>query len=185
MELTLEEAAVKLGKSPRQVRYLIKSERVPARKVAGRWFVNLAELPQSDGQAQAESRKTRQLRAAVEEALELPSEPPTTRRYSVRDLKAFQIALPLFRTAETALGAEHAATRELRSVLDELARGCHRYDRGEKAAAYRAARDAASLAVCQCLLAATPEADTLVQAIEQELMAALAGLLRRLERRRT
>ena len=35
MELSLEEAATKLGKSVRQVRYLVKLGKLPSRKVAG------------------------------------------------------------------------------------------------------------------------------------------------------
>ena len=184
MQLTLEEAARRLGKSTRQVRYLIQQERLKARKFAGRWVIDSEDLPLSPGQRQAVERRERELRTAVDEALGLPAGDDRKPRYSIRDLKAFQIAAPLYHRAETQLGAEHPATAALRQVLGELTRGCHRFDRSEKAAAYRQARDAASLAVCELVLAGGAEADHLVQAIEQELMAAFAGLLRRLERRR-
>jgi len=69
-------------------------------------------------------------------------------------------------------------------VLEELTRGCHRFEPGEKADAYRQARDAASLAIVELLLCENAEADQLVIQLEQELMAALAGLLRRLDQRR-
>ncbi len=40
MQLTIEQAAARLGKSRRQIRYLIKAERLPARKFAGRWVID-------------------------------------------------------------------------------------------------------------------------------------------------
>ena len=70
----------------------------------------------------------------------------------------------------------------LRDVLTLLTKGCHRYGREDKAGAYREARDAASLAVCELVLAQRDEAEPLIYGIEQDLMAAFSGLLRRLER---
>jgi hypothetical protein len=64
-----------------------------------------------------------------------------------------------------------------------LAQGCHRFEHTAKAESYRGARDAASLAVCELVLSGEEAAEPLVHGIEQDLMAAFAGLLRRLERR--
>lgn len=179
MQLTLEEAATKLGKSVRQIRYLVKEGRLSAKKVAGRWFVELEDAPKTSSQQGVEQRKQERLRAVVEDALEL--KPSETQRYSVMDLKAFQLGLPLYHKASELLGEQHSATLALRQALEHLARGCHRYDKDEKAAAYRTARDEASLAVCELLITGGA-ASALVAPIEQELMAALAGLLRRLDR---
>jgi len=184
MDLTLEEAATRLGKTVRQVRYLIQTERLPARKFGGRWVIKSGDLSLSEEQRHAVDRKERQLRAAVEEGLGLPSEDERKPRYSVRDLKAFQIAQPLYQQATAALQADHPASLALRQVLEHLTRGCHRFRREDKAIACREARDAASLAVCELVLTREEGAASLVTAIEQELMATLAGLLRRLERRR-
>jgi hypothetical protein len=183
MQLTIEQAAARLGKSPRQVRYLIQTQRLGAKKFGGVWMIESASLPLSEGQEQALARRESQLRSAVEEALELPAEGERARRYSVRDLKAFQLALPIQRAAVERLGGEHPASGALRQVLEHLARGCHRFERADKATAYREARDAASLAVCELVLAGSPGAEDLVSSIEQELMSALAGLLRRVDRR--
>lgn len=183
MELTLEQAATRLGKSVRQIRYMIQQDRLPARKFAGRWVVDSKNLPLSEGQRRAVQRKEGQLRGAVEQALGLTDEDRPA-RYSVRDLKAFQVALPIYRQSAEEIGAEHSITLMLRSVLEQLSCGCHRYDRADKAEAYRQARDAASQAVCELVLLGTKTGDELVSAIEQELMAALAGLLRRVDRRR-
>lgn len=55
---------------------------------------------------------------------------------------------------------------------------------GRQADAYRAARDEASDAVYELLLAPQVQAETLAVSIESNLMPAIAGLLRRMDRRR-
>jgi hypothetical protein len=154
-----------------------------AQKVGGRWVVESDALPLSDGQRAAVQRRERALRAAVEKGLGLSDEPERPPRYSVRDLKAFQVALPIYRRAAQDLASEHPAAAALHEVLLLLSRGCHRFERNAKAESYRQARDAASRAVCELLLDGRKPADDLVSAIEQDLMASLAGLLKRLERR--
>jgi excisionase family DNA binding protein len=184
MYLSLQQAADRLGKSPRQVRYLIRTGRLSAQKIGGRWVVSSDDLPLSEGQRAAVERRERQLRVTVEDGLGLSDAPERPPRYSVRDLKAFQVALPLYRRAVAALAPDHPAAVALREVLELLTRGCHRFERSAKAEAYRQARDAASRAVCELLLDGSGPTDELVSAIEQDLMASLAGLLKRLERRR-
>lgn len=181
MRLTLSETAQRLGKTERQVRYMIEQGQVAAKKRGGRWFLESEDLPLSDGQKEAMDRQVRQLRDAVDDTLGIAS---TKRRYSVRDLVAFQIALPLFQQSVKALGADHPASQALHRMLDLLSRGCHRFEPAEKGAAYREARDAASSAVCELLLSGEDTAGEIATEIEQDLMAAFAGLLRRAEGRR-
>lgn len=179
MLLSLKETAKRLGKSPRQVRYMIQEEKLAAKKIGNRWVIDSDDLPFSDGQKEALDRRERQLRSAVEDGLGLDE---SKRRYSIRDLKAFQVALPIYQKGSERLTDDHPATQALRQVLEHLSRGCHRFERSAKIEAYREARDAASLAVCEMLILGDGT-DDLVTAIEQDLMAALAGLLRRLEGR--
>ena len=180
MQLTLDQAAIKLGRSVRQVRYMVQKGKLRARKVGHRWMIEDVDLPSSPQQRDVNARKERQLRAAVERGLDLPTR---RARYSVRNLKACQIALPLYHRAQDALGPAHPATLALRGVIEQLARGCHRYEHASKAAAYNEAREAASQAISELLLSSHDRADPLITDIEQELMAALAGLLRRLDRK--
>lgn len=187
MELSLEEAATRLGKTVRQVRYMIRKNAVPARKVAGRWMIDSEAVPRSEGQARAAARKHEALRDAVDAALgpQIGTQAPL--RYSVHQLKAFQMALPIHRQASERLGPEHPATVAVATTLRHLACGCHRYDREAKLDAYRAARDSASVAVCEAALASNVDAgpvDALTRAIEQEVLPAISGLLRRIERPR-
>ncbi len=183
MKLTLEQAASRLGKSVRQIRYMIKEGQLPAEKVAGRWFIDSDDLSTDSVRQKTSERRQRQLRAAVEEALEVDTPEERQKRYSVWDLKAFKIGVPLYRETCKALSEEHPAATALRFALTELCRGCHRFDRAAKAEAYRAARDAVSEAVCELALADTEPAGRILRELEQEMMAALAGLLRRVDRR--
>ena len=181
MQLSLQEAAERLGKSVRQVRYMIQNGHLRAVKSGGRWSIDAADLPLSPPQRAAVERREHALRDAVERGLGLDS--PPAQRYSVLDLKAFQIALPIYRDCAGLLGDAHPAATALRDTLTLLAQGCHRFSREDKSVSYRAARDAASLAVCELVLSGSDQAQPLIRAIEQELMAAFSGLLRRLERR--
>ncbi len=161
---------------------MIQTGRLQAEKNAGRWWVDSGQLPADEARSKTRERKQQNLRIAVDEALDLDPEP--AQRYSVRDLKAFQIALPLYQQAETAFSAEHPAATYLKHVLEQLTQGCHRFQSNDKATAYRMARDQASLAVCELVLTGSNSADPIMRNIEQDLMPALAGLIRRVERRR-
>jgi excisionase family DNA binding protein len=45
MDLTLPEVAARLKLPERQIRYMIKTGRLPARKVADRWLIAETDLP--------------------------------------------------------------------------------------------------------------------------------------------
>lgn len=186
MRLSLKEAATKLGKSTRQVRYMVQKGQLEASKAEGRWFIELDRLPLSTKQQASKERKRAKLKETVEAVLGVDQSEPRQRRYSVRDLKAFQIAVPIYGEIEKQLGKDHPATSSLRDVLLQLSRGCHRFEQSEKALAYREARDSASKAVCELLLSAHQDCplQAIAEEIEQELMPAFAGLLRRVDRKR-
>jgi excisionase family DNA binding protein len=181
MQLTLQQAAAALGKTRRQVQYLILQGRLPATKVGGRWYVESTDLEADPAAGQRAQQRQGQLQAAVEDALQPGRK---ARRYSLRDLKAFQIMLPLYaRLRQT--GAAAPAIQYLKTALEQLAQGCHRFGRSEKTSAYRAARDAASLAVLELLLDDDRTHEEVITALEDDFMAALAGLLRRVDRSRS
>jgi hypothetical protein len=180
MDLSLQQTADILGKTRRQVLYMIDQGRLPGKKVGGRWVVDRADLQVDAEMQQRTSQKQERFRAVVEDALT----PGRERRYTLRDLKAVQLAAPIYRQLAAHGAGWEKSTTYMRECLDQLALGCYRYDRQEKTVAYRAARDAASLACMELLLrTATGQEEPLLDAIEQELMPAFAGLLRRNERR--
>ena len=88
MDLSLTDASRLLGKTPRQVRYLIKNGRLPARKVGNRWVIDSEALPLSQGQLQAARRRAQAVKDVVEEALG-PHTRPARLKYSVRQVAAF------------------------------------------------------------------------------------------------
>ncbi len=182
MKLSIDEAAIRLGKTRRQVQYLIQTDRLKAEKVDNRWYIEASELPPSPGQQQARERKARRLRAAVDEALEVPTTGKQAERYSVRDLKAFQIASDIYRQTCAHIGPDHPASLSIWQCILELGRGCHRYRNEEKSSAYGTARDHASESVCHLLFHEHEQCPTQAQRIEQDLMPAIAGLMRRVDR---
>lgn len=158
---------------------MIEQGQLPAKKVGGRWLVDRAALTVDEGVQQRTSQREARFKAAVEDALAPAGK---SRRYTLGDLKAVQIATPVYR-ALAVRGAECAvAAAHMRACLDQLAIGCHRFDRREKGAAYRAARDAASLAAMELWLLAGEADEALRSTIENDLLATVAGLLRRSER---
>ena len=183
MDLTLDEASVKLGKTVRQVRYMIQQGRLTARKIKGRWLIDDAELALPDAQQAARDRKQAKLLDTVQDAVGVPRAASQRARYSAVAIKAVEVGLPLYRRARDERGAEDLGARQLAAMLELLICGAHRFDRVSKAAAYRDARDAASRAVCALLLEGGEPATALAVEIEQEVMPAIAGLLRRLDRK--
>ncbi len=182
MDLTLSQAAQLLGKSVRQVRYLIRTDRLPAHKDGGRWRVKSADLPLSPGRQRAGNARADDFRAVVDSALAVtPAQ--QRRRYSVADLPAFKLGRALHRAATGALGEEHASSVALRRALEELALGCHRYHRRDKGDCYHAARDHAAVAAMELAMSDHEAAPSLLERVEQDLLQAIAGLVRRMERR--
>jgi hypothetical protein len=181
MKITLTETATRLGRSERQVLYMIRQGKLPAEKLAGRWFIDTDDLPLSENQRRIRERKQQRLKETVEQALDLDGD-SSKARYSVQALKAFQIALPIYQKVCSDLGENHAAVPALHRLLEQLCRGCHRYAHADKSECYRAARDEASTALCELMLTQTGAAGEVATTLEQELMPAFAGLLRQYDR---
>lgn len=172
----MTQTAQLLGKTRRQVEYLIKQGRLPARKVGGRWQVEESDLDLSPGQRQAARRRADARRDTALEVLEGTS---PRNRYSMTDLHAFQAVANLWRDCEQALGQGHPTFPRLRHALDQLALGCHRFERQDKARAYHEARDALALAACALHLETDPVPQSLATRIEDEAIPNVSGLLRR------
>jgi len=183
MQLTLEQAATRLGKTVRQVRYMVEQGRLLAKKVGGRWLIDAQDLPRSEAGRASDKRRDRAVKAAVERALGVEDVP--AKRYSLGDLKAFRIAMGLQREVASLLGADHRASVSLTRTLECLALGCHRFEHEDKVRAYKEARDQASLALCALFMADREDIVGVVAGIEQDLMAAFSGLLRRYDRKRS
>ena len=183
MKVTLVEAARLLGKSPRQLRYMLKQGEVKGEKSEGRWVFDDADLPRSPAQEQARQRKAAELEAAVGEALESTLRKPRGRGYSVTDLVAFRTGAAACREAARRMGDEHRATVAMRASVVALGQGCHRFHHREKNEAYSRAREEAAAAVALLHIDGGDAARTLADEVEANYLTSLVGLLRRPERK--
>lgn len=183
MKLTLTEAARTLGKSPRQLRYLMKQGELKGEKVEGRWVFDDTLLPRTSAQKQRAQAKAQDLLNTVEEVLAPQVQAAKGRAYSVADLQAFRTGAAECREALAQLGEAHAATAAMRASVVALGRACHRYHPREKAAAFLAAREEAAAAVAHLHIDGRDAARTLADTIEQKYLSSLVGLLRRQERK--
>ncbi len=194
MKLSLAEAATVLGKTERQVRYLIKTGRLPAEKEGRRWWIESADLPLSERQRQALGERHRAAREAFDKGLEpiaKAAEPAAKkhekkRGYSVTDLVAFSTGEEIYRQVSRQLGADDPAPGHLFAALALVARGCHCYHPADKAGRFTEARELAATAVAELLLHSEPEdapRRALAERIEQELIPKLAGLVASHEKR--
>ena len=190
--LTLAQASARLGKSERQLRYMVQKGELAAFRSGKRWLIRLEDLPPTPAPPgvpaaplpppQAPLPTARGERDA--QSLAAAAEQPTRRRYSVTDLRAFQHARPIHADLVQRLGAEHPTTRRLRAVLDHLARGCHAYAPEQKAKQYEQARDEAASAVVDLLLLEAPHLAAHAEALEQVVLPIIGGLQRTTDRGR-
>lgn len=195
MNLSLSEAAIVLGQTERQVRYLIKTGRLVAKKEhGGRWVIASESLPLSEGQRQAMAERAATARQAVEKAI-APVEKAANvtteetassekRHYSVNDFQVFQIGATLLREIGVALGKENAAALQLFTSLARMTRGCHAFQPEEKAARFAEARELAADAVSHLLLEGEESARRgLADRLEQTYIPKLAALVVSQEKR--
>jgi excisionase family DNA binding protein len=203
MKLSIAETATLLGKSKRQVRYLIDQQRLPATKQGSRWRIDSAALPLDDAERQRLAERNELARRAFEKGLEpavkaarpklegtsdgskAADGEPAKRSYSVTDLLTFQSGESIYREMEKARGAEDRVCGTLFEALALVARGCHCYHPRDKASRFSEARELAATAVAELLLGGGEGVRNrvLAERIEQELIPKLAGLVAAYEKR--
>ena len=190
MKLSLSESATVLGRSERQIRYLIKTGRLRAGKDGGRWRIESTDLPLTDAQREAVASRVQTAREAFEKGIapagKIEESKPAAekKRYSVKDLKAFQSGEDIYRELKVDLGREDSACQHLFAALVLMTRGCHTFHPGEKAARFTEARDAAAHAATHLFLDGDEESRRrLAERIEQELIPKIASLVAGQEKR--
>jgi excisionase family DNA binding protein len=187
VKLSLSQVATLLGKSERQIRYMVKSGRLAATKAGKEWRFETSELPLTDEQRRGLLERAATLTDAVADAVApaVAAAGDGKRRYSVTDLQAYKVGAPLYRRMVAAWGAEDTAARHLRRCLELLARGCHAFHGRDKRGHYAAAREEAASTVVALLLHVPPDGgrEELAEAIEQTMLAPLDSLIRRAERK--
>lgn len=189
MKLSLQETATVLGKSERQVRYLIRLGQLAATKDGGRWQVDSANLPLTEGQRAALDAQLEKARSAVEKALsplaKVSDKSEVKKSFSVTDLDAFSAGAEIYRQGLASLGVEAPEWQHLVAALTLLSRGCHSFHSAEKAKRFLEAREEAATAVAILLLSQRDDGlrRILADRIEQELIPKISGLVALHEKR--
>ncbi len=168
---TLAEAGALLGNSDRQLRYMIQQGELRATKSGKRWYIKAEDMPDN---AKRDSRTEGQLHE-----LQQAAEPTKKRKYSVKDLRAFQHSRVIYDALRQRLGPEHPTSLRMRNVLDQLSQGCHAFPPEHKAKHYEVARDqAASVVVDLILLGGEDElVQAQAEALEQVVLPTIGELL--------
>lgn len=172
MKLSLAEAATRLGKSERQVRFLIQKGRLRATKSEGRWEIDEGDLPAPPAADRAAEVRAEVARDALERAL---APAGRVKFFSVTDLLAYRTGVELCRAVRGS-----TAEAALRGALEQLARGCHAFEPGEKVGHFAEARRLAATALTQLHLA---DDDALAARVERELLPKISGLVATFEKR--
>ena len=178
---TLSEAAAQLGKSERQVRYMIRQGDLKALKVSGRWYVPAEAIEKTPARTARRQPKAEALRAAVDQALDAVA-PAHAKPWTVRNIRAIQHAVALHGRLSSAFGADSPPAQQMAHALSHLVRGGYAFDRADKRACYQQARLTACDLLATLLLKTDDPAPELIEAIERDLMPTLVGLLRKTER---
>ncbi|MBI2376739.1 MAG: helix-turn-helix domain-containing protein [Deltaproteobacteria bacterium] len=181
MKISLREAAQLLGKSERQVRYMVKEGRLQAHKDGSRWLIERSDLPLPPSAVQRGVEERARLTGVLEAALG-PAESPR-KRYSVTDLKVFEAGRTLYPLIAAAAGEDSSAARRLREGLGLVACGCHTFQRRDKVTFFQKAREQLCFALSALLLGDETQRG-LGQRLEGEVLPSLGGLLRAAERHR-
>lgn len=182
MNLSLSEAAHLLGKSDRQIRYWIKKGSLPAKKSAGRWFIRREDLPLSEGQKRAATRKVERAADLAEEILRTGSKSPK-KTFSVREIRAYREGAPIFHQVVEATSPAHPSVDLLKEAFMQLACGYHEFEGESKARHYAVARQHASRAAMVLLLEDEEKFGKLAQLLESILLPAIGGLIHQAEKR--
>jgi hypothetical protein len=177
MLITLADAATRLKRSVRQVRYLVTKAELPATKVGGVWMIDEAHLPLSEAAVRSQGEKAAALQHAVDEALAPHVRPASA--YSVTSIRAFTELVALHRAARGMLLATHPALAALQQAALALSRGVHSFRGRAKAEAFEQARLGCADAVALLHLGEEGPALTLAGRIEAQVLPGIGGLVRR------
>ncbi|MCA9541947.1 MAG: helix-turn-helix domain-containing protein [Myxococcales bacterium] len=179
MDLTLNEAATRLGCRVRTLRDRVRRGEQPAYKRGAQWMIRPADLPLTEAQRRALQGKVALLHAAVDAAI---PEHLKARlgAAALNRLDVFAAGRALLAEL-TATDAEPQATAELRAALLDLAVGHHHFAASAKVEALDRARAGFSRAAALLWLASTEPADDAARfaaRIEADVLPRLGGLIR-------
>ena len=191
MIVSLTDAATLLGKTPRQVRYLIKQGRLPAKKVGGAWRIDTSELPLTESQRAALLERVEAVQGAIAETLKpaaaaaqeqgRSASKPEKAPFMVTQLRPFQLGAAVY--AE--IVADDPARERLRQCPSHGTRACHAFHPGDKTSRLAEARDLGADVVTWLRLHNGDQGERSAWAdrLEQDVLPAISRLLGAHERR--
>ncbi|MEM7678310.1 MAG: helix-turn-helix domain-containing protein [Myxococcota bacterium] len=179
--LTLPEAAALIGRSERQIRYLIQQGKLAAKKQGRRWLVDKSALDKMPERRRRHAQRLESMEATVRETLSLPAEGENP-KWSVLSMRVVTYARSVHTAVVETFSESHPAAVAAASTVRCLVRGGHAFRPADKLAHYATARTAACDTLTEVLLAPL-ETQALIRQIESDLLPALAGLLRRAEKK--
>ena len=193
MELSIREAAVLLGRSPRTVRAWAASGEIPAFKKGGQWRVRKQELPLTGVQRKRLEQRAERVVDAVKGAVgSRRSQKERWTGHRLAELEPFRLGLKVFRALQatdavaTPKAGVDSATELVAEALLLIGEGAHQFERNRKLIALARSRALLGRAAAQLLVDACDsqqqDRQSIVEEIEGEVIPALAALMRWAER---
>lgn len=190
MELRIEEAAKLLGKSARQIRYMIETKRLPARREGKTWKIRKEDLPLTEGQERAKERKEEKVKNIAEEILGKQSKSlgqdiiEKRMHYALKNQSSFTLSQEAYQRAKLIFGDTHYISKVLKRGLLYITLAWYEYASAQRIIWLQQAR----LRMCKALTELltiperTPEMNALSELIEIHIIAGINGLARHAER---
>ena len=176
--VSISEAAILLGKTERQIRYMIQKQTLDAYKDGSRWIISIKNRPKPE----TNERQMRGLQATVEATLGISDHKKT--KWTVRSLDIFEKGRNIYLETQEKFGDKASAVLySLFLALQAITRGTHAYHRAQKIRNYQRARQYTCDAITQALLHKDVNIHDVADKLEQDLLTHLSGLMRRAERR--
>jgi hypothetical protein len=202
-----------MNRTPRAIRYMIKAQKIPARLVGHTYVIQREHLPLTDEQRQKTEAVWGKVRDVVDRVLPirdpLPDAVPPVQaaepasspeqekpRFSVRKLDVFQAALGVYATvvqtgrARGAPPGRPAPDASLLEGLKALSAAYYQFEPRRKRDRLEDARErfTQALAELAALRALLPDhaagLDAAMESLERQVLPAMGGLLRRVDRKK-
>lgn len=183
MQLTITQAAALLNKSPRQLRHMLKTGKVTATKVDGRWVFDDKALPLDEHQKQVRAVQVAELIENVDRVMAKIAPAEVAKSYSVWDLQVFRLLAAEIEPCRRQW-SDSLQLSALQRAIVALAQGCHRFRDTEKISAFREGRDFVAEAIGLLYCEPDPLAKEMAGRLEQKVLPGMSGLIRKYELKR-
>lgn len=191
MTITISEAATLLGKSKRQIRYMIQQGKLKAEKAGKEWLINREHLPLSEAQLKSLERKAQQVRSVIDDAIGKPADGivrdarEARKKYALATQSCFKLTKQAYGLAKQLFGGEHQNTQKLHTVIELVTKGWFSFIPAARLRFLRYARELICEVLTDTLLIENPsnEHTAFAELLEFDIIVSLSGLIRSSEKR--